>query len=113
MNSEDAVTPNRHLVGVQGWLLVLCLYLMILVPVLALLGLYGVWQGASRSPTLQNALIFEAAFELGENAEDICEMRICVKHVALERVTIRVLRAASPKTVVVILVTFTNLAAER
>jgi hypothetical protein len=63
MSSEDAITPKHRLQGVQGWLLALCLYLMVLVPILALLGLYGAWQGASRSPTLQNALAFEAAFE--------------------------------------------------
>jgi hypothetical protein len=63
MGSQDTVTPERRLHGVHGWLLVLCLYLMVLVPVLALLGLLGAWQGASRSPTLQNALVFEAAFE--------------------------------------------------
>ena len=63
MISQDAVTPKRGLNGVHGWLLVLCLYLLVLVPVLALLGLYGAWQGASRSSTLQNALIFEGAFE--------------------------------------------------
>jgi hypothetical protein len=63
MSSEDAITPERRLHGVHGWLLVLCLYLMVLVPVLAVLGLLGAWQGATRSPTLQNALFFEAAFE--------------------------------------------------
>lgn len=64
MNSEDTIMPGGRLQGVQGWLLVLCLYLMVLVPLLALLGLYGAWQGAMKSPTLQNALVFEAAFEL-------------------------------------------------
>jgi Kef-type K+ transport system membrane component KefB len=63
MGSEDTITLERRLHGVHGWLLVLCLYLMVLIPVLAVLGLLGAWQGASRSPTLQNALVFEAAFE--------------------------------------------------
>lgn len=63
MSPDDAITPESRLRGVGGWLMVLCLYLMVLVPILALLGLLGAWQGASKSPTLQNALVFEALFE--------------------------------------------------
>jgi len=64
MDSGDAITGEPGLRGVRGWLLVLCLYLMVFVPLLALLGLLGAWQAASQSPTLQGALIFEALFEL-------------------------------------------------
>lgn len=60
---SDSVTQEHRLRGVSGWLLVLCLYLMVLVPLLAVLGLFGAWQVASQSATLQSALIFEALFE--------------------------------------------------
>jgi hypothetical protein len=63
MSSDDAVTHEARLQGVRGWLLVLCLYLTILVPLLAMLGLLGAWQAAARSPNLQNALIYEAILE--------------------------------------------------
>jgi hypothetical protein len=36
---------------------------MVLVPILALLGLVGAWQGASKAASLQSALILEALFE--------------------------------------------------
>jgi hypothetical protein len=64
MGSPDIVTQTVTLRGVRGWLLVLCLYLMVLVPLLALLGLVGVWQSSVRSAMLANALGFEAALEL-------------------------------------------------
>jgi hypothetical protein len=64
MNSGDAVTLESRLQGVRGWLLVLCLYLTVIVPLLAVLGLVGAWQAAARSPTLQNALIYESILEL-------------------------------------------------
>jgi hypothetical protein len=50
--------------GVRGWLLVLCLYLMLLIPALAILGLIGAWQTAPSSPALRSALALEAVFEL-------------------------------------------------
>ena len=65
MSPDNAITGESRLQGVRGWLLVLCLYLMVLVPLLALLGLVGAWQGASKAASLQNALIFEALFEFG------------------------------------------------
>jgi hypothetical protein len=64
MNSGDTVTQESRLQGVRGWLLLLCLYLTLIVPLLAALGLLGAWQAAARSPTLQNALIYESILEL-------------------------------------------------
>ena len=57
-------TAEHGLRGVRGWLLGLCLYLMVLIPLLAILGLLGAWQAASQSPALQGALVFQALFEL-------------------------------------------------
>ncbi|HEY4265755.1 MAG TPA: DUF2569 family protein [Micropepsaceae bacterium] len=66
MSSRDAVvTQETRLQGVRGWLLALCLYLTLLIPLLAVLGLVGAWQAAARSATLQNALVYEAVLELG------------------------------------------------
>jgi hypothetical protein len=68
MKSEEAIGPRGDqpaLYGVRGWLLVLCLYLMVFVPLLTVLGLVGAWQSAASSPALQSALIFEVLFELG------------------------------------------------
>jgi hypothetical protein len=64
MSSGDAVTQETRLQGIRGWLVVLCLYLTVIVPLLALLGLLGAWQAAARSPNLQNALVYEAVLEL-------------------------------------------------
>lgn len=60
----DAADRQGGLYGVRGWLLALCLYLMVLIPALAVLGLIGAWQSAPSSPTLQSALALEAVFEL-------------------------------------------------
>jgi hypothetical protein len=60
----QAEEEQSGLYGVRGWLLVLCLYLMLLIPVLALLGLIGAWQSAPSSPALQSALALEVVFEL-------------------------------------------------
>jgi hypothetical protein len=64
MNPNDAVTQKVPLQGVGGWLLVLCLYLMVLIPLLAVLELFGAFQNANLSPTLKNALLFGALFEI-------------------------------------------------
>ena len=53
----ETVHTESSLSGVRGWLLVLCLYLMVLIPALAILGLIGAWQKAPSSPTLQSALV--------------------------------------------------------
>jgi len=67
MKTDDTIgtrssEPTLH--GVGGWLLVLCLYLMALVPLLAILGLVGAWQSAAASPALQSSLVFGTLFEL-------------------------------------------------
>ena len=64
MSSGDAVTQEARLQGVRGWLLALCLYLMVLIPVKAVLGLIGAWQIAARSATLRNGLVLQMALEL-------------------------------------------------
>jgi hypothetical protein len=64
MSSNEAVTQDPRVQGVRGWLLALCLYLTILIPLLAVLGLLGAWQAAARSATLQNALVYEAVLEI-------------------------------------------------
>jgi hypothetical protein len=62
MSAQLEADAGLH--GVRGWLLVLCLYLMALIPALAILGLIGAWQTAPSSPILQSALALEAVFEL-------------------------------------------------
>ena len=52
------------LYGVRGWLLLLCLYLMIAMPLIALLGTIGALQRAIAAPTLQGALLSEIALEI-------------------------------------------------
>jgi hypothetical protein len=64
-NTAESRGRQPAVSGVRGWLLVLCLYLMLLVPLAAVLGLVGAWQSAASSPALQSALIFEVLFELG------------------------------------------------
>src|SRR5439155_21361487 len=63
-------------------------------------------------PRAAIATLLEAAFELGEEAEIICEMSIGMNHVALQQITVVILRPATPKVVVIILVTFAHLAAQ-
>ena len=50
--------------GVRGWLLLLCLYLMIVMPLIALLGTIGALQRAIAAPALQGALLSEVALEI-------------------------------------------------
>ena len=61
---HKAEEPQSDLFGVRGWLLLLCLYLLILIPVLAILGLIGAWQTAPSSPSLQSAIMLGTVFEL-------------------------------------------------
>ena len=55
---------RTDLYGVRGWLLLLCLYLMIAMPLIALLGTIGALQRAIAAPTLQGALLSEIALEI-------------------------------------------------
>jgi len=67
MSTGTTTGPGGHgpeLSGLRGWLAVLCLYLIVLMPLVTVLGLIGLWQGASSSSALQAAVFFEAAFEL-------------------------------------------------
>src|SRR5438874_13223301 len=64
----------------------------------------------SRSPV---ASILKASFALCEDPEVGPKMGVSMKHVSLEQIPIVILRPASPKIVVVVLVAFTNLTAER
>ena len=59
---EDEQRSDLH--GVRGWLLLLCLYLMIAMPLLAILGTIGALQRAIAAPTLQGALLSEVALEI-------------------------------------------------
>src|SRR4051812_7571324 len=59
---EDQHGADLH--GVRGWLLLLCLYLMIAMPLIALLGAIGALQRASAAPALQSALMTEVVLEI-------------------------------------------------
>jgi len=54
-----------ELQGVRGWLLALSLFLMIAMPLVAVLGIVGAWQSAAASPVLRTALVSEIVIELG------------------------------------------------
>jgi len=62
VTGRRASGPDLH--GVRGWLLVLCLYLMIAIPLIAILGSIGLWQRAARAPELQGALFSEGALDI-------------------------------------------------
>ncbi|HEX3483587.1 MAG TPA: DUF2569 family protein [Micropepsaceae bacterium] len=64
MNS-GRITEGQSLRGIGGWLLVLCIYLMGLVPLLAAVGMFAVWRASGGSAALQSAVFFEALLELG------------------------------------------------
>ena len=64
MSTEIRTDQASDLHGVRGWLLALCLYLLVLIPALAVLGLIGAWQSAPSSPQLQAAVMLETVFEL-------------------------------------------------
>ena len=55
---------RTDLYGVRGWLRLLCLYLMIAMPLVALLGTIGALQRAIAAPALQGALLSEVALEI-------------------------------------------------
>ena len=58
-------THGTDLHGVRGWLLLLCLYLMIAMPLIAILGAIGALQRAATAPALQGALLTEVVLEIG------------------------------------------------
>ena len=55
---------RTDLYGVRGWLLLLCIYLAIVMPVIAILGAIGVLQLATRAPDLRATLISEGVSAL-------------------------------------------------
>ena len=55
---------RTDLYGVRGWLLLLCLYLMIAMPLVALLGTIGALQRAIAAPALRGALLAEVVLEI-------------------------------------------------
>src|SRR5258708_26771429 len=59
---DDEHRTDLH--GVRGWLLLLCLYLMIAMPLIAILGSIGLWQRAARAPELRGALFSEGALDI-------------------------------------------------
>ena len=67
MSTQTTIRDGEQrsdLYGVRGWLLLLCLYLMIAMPLIALLGTIGALQRAIAAPTLQGALLSEVALEI-------------------------------------------------
>ena len=63
--SIQATARDDELRGVRGWLLLLCLYLMIAMPLVAVLGAIGALQRAATAPALQGALLTEVVLEIG------------------------------------------------
>jgi hypothetical protein len=61
-SGEDEHRTDLH--GVRGWLLLLCLYLIIAMPLMAFLGTIGVLQRAATAPALRGALLAEVVLEI-------------------------------------------------
>jgi len=55
---------RTDLYGVRGWLLLLCLYLMIVMPLIAYLGTIGALQRAAAAPALRGAWLSEVVFDI-------------------------------------------------
>ncbi len=67
MSTQATSREDEHrtgLYGVRGWLLLLCLYLMIVMPLIAVLGAIGALQRAATAPALQGALLTEVVLEI-------------------------------------------------
>ncbi len=68
MSTEARSRQDEHrteLYGVRGWLLLLCIYLVIVMPLIAILGAIGALQRAATAPALRGALVTEVVLELG------------------------------------------------
>jgi len=68
MSTEATSRQDEHraeLYGVSGWLLLLCIYLVIVMPLIAILGAIGALQRAATAPALRGALVTEVVLELG------------------------------------------------
>ena len=62
MSTQATGRENEHrtdLYGVRGWLLLLCIYLAIVMPLIAILGAVGTLQLAASAPDLRGALVAE------------------------------------------------------
>ncbi|HMI95113.1 MAG TPA: DUF2569 family protein [Micropepsaceae bacterium] len=67
MSTEATSRHDEHrtdLYGVRGWLLLLCLYLIIVMPLIAFLGAIGALQRAATAPALRGALLTEVVLEI-------------------------------------------------
>lgn len=67
MSTQATGRQNEHgteLYGVRGWLLVLCIYLAIVMPLFAILGAIGLFLQAARAPALRVALLSVGVFEI-------------------------------------------------
>jgi hypothetical protein len=67
MSTQAPSRQDEHrteLYGVRGWLLVLCIYLAIVMPLIAILGAVGALQLAIRAPDLRVALLSVAVIEI-------------------------------------------------
>ena len=67
MSTQSTNPPDGHgtaLYGVRGWLLLLCIYLIVVMPLFAILGAIGLSLQAARAPALRVALISESVFAI-------------------------------------------------
>ena len=68
MSTQATSRQDEHrtaLYGVRGWLLLLCIYLVIVMPLIAILGAIGALQRAASAPALRGALLTEIVLEIG------------------------------------------------
>ena len=68
MSTQATSRQDEHrtaLYGVRGWLLLLCIYLVIVMPLIAILGAIGALQRAAAAPALRGALFTEVVLEIG------------------------------------------------
>jgi hypothetical protein len=64
MSRQTTGRDDEHRAGVRGWLLLLCVYLIIVMPLIAILGAIGAWQRAAAAPALRGALLTEVVLEI-------------------------------------------------
>jgi Protein of unknown function (DUF2569) len=64
MSRQATGRDDEHRAGVRGWLLLLCVYLTIVMPLIAILGAIGALQRAAAAPALRGALLTEVVLEI-------------------------------------------------
>jgi len=67
MNTEATSRQDEHrteLYGVRGWLLLLCIYLGIVMPLIAILGAIALLRQAASSPGLRGVLFADGVFDI-------------------------------------------------